>query len=75
MALWIVPSWRLKNEGVFRMGLVARVAGMSGNHFLHFGKGMGKPKKFSRCSEQEQDIQDTIPVVLDGNAKYKKPFP
>ena len=36
------------------------VSGMSGNHFLHFGTGTGKPKK---------------PGVLDGNGKYKKPFP
>ena len=49
--------------------------GMSGNHFLHFGTWTGKPKKLSRCSGREREIQKTIPVVRDGNGKYKKSFP
>ena len=33
---------------------------MSGNYFLHFGTGTGKPKK--------------LPSVRDGNVKFKPPF-
>ena len=40
-----------------------------------FRDGNGKTKKAFRCSGREWEIQETIPVVWDGNGKYKKPYP
>ena len=34
-----------------------------------------KKKKLSRCSGRERETQEAIPVVWDGNGKYKKLFP
>ena len=62
--------------------------GMSRTHFFNFGTGTGKPKKtfpmfrtwtgntrnHSCRLGQEQEIQETIPVVWNANGKYKKPF-
>ena len=38
---------------------------MSGNHFLHFGTGTGKPKKLSQCLGRERKIQEVIPIVWE----------
>ena len=44
-------------------------AGMSGNNYLHFGT--GTEKKHSWCFGREREIQETIPVALDGTEKPK----
>ena len=48
---------------------------MSENHFLNFETVRGHPKKLSCYLEREQEIQETIPVVQDGNDKTQISFP
>ena len=64
-------------------------SGMSGNHFLNFRTGTGKPKKAflvfgtgtvktrsQSCSlGQEREIQETIPIVWYNNGKTQISFP
>ena len=47
----------------------------AGITFWILGREQENQKKLSRCSGRKREIQETIPVVWDGNGKYKKPFP
>ena len=43
--------------------------------FPVFGTGSGNTRNHSLSLGREREIQETIPVVWDGNGKHKKPFP
>ena len=58
-----------------KYSVILETAGISGNHFQNFETGTGKPKNLSWCLGRERDIQETIPVVWDGNGKTQISFP